>query len=36
MTDLIDTQRSFRLEAIVVALILLEVALTLVQMALRR
>ena len=36
MTDLIDTQRSFRLEAIVVALILLEVALTLVQMAMRR
>ena len=36
MTDLIDTQRSFRLEAIVVALILMEVALTLVQMAMRR
>jgi uncharacterized Rmd1/YagE family protein len=33
MTDLIDTQRSLRLEAIVVGLILLEVALTLVQMA---
>ncbi len=33
MTDLIDTQRSLRLEAIVVGLILLEVALTLFQMA---
>jgi uncharacterized Rmd1/YagE family protein len=33
MTDLIDTQRSLRLEAIVVGLILLEVTLTLYQMA---
>ena len=33
MTDLIDTQRSLRLEAIVVGLILLEVALTLFQIA---
>lgn len=33
MTDLIDTERSLRLEAIVVGLILLEVALTLYQMA---
>lgn len=33
MTDLIDTERSLRLEAIVVVLILLEVALTLFQMA---
>jgi uncharacterized Rmd1/YagE family protein len=33
MTDLIDTQRALRLEAIVVGLILLEVALTLYQMA---
>lgn len=33
LTDLIDTQRSLRLEAIVVGLILLEVALTLFQMA---
>lgn len=33
MTDLIDTQRALRLEAIVVGLILLEVTLTLFQMA---
>jgi uncharacterized Rmd1/YagE family protein len=33
MTDLIDTQRSLRLEAIIVALILFEIALTLFQMA---
>ena len=33
MTDLIDTERSLRLEAIVVGLILLEVTLTLYQMA---
>ena len=33
LTDLIDTQRSLRLEAIVVGLILLEVTLTLFQMA---
>jgi uncharacterized Rmd1/YagE family protein len=32
LTDLIDTNRSFRLEAIVVVLILAEIALTLVQM----
>jgi uncharacterized Rmd1/YagE family protein len=32
MTDLIDTERSLRLEAIIVALILAEIALTLVQM----
>jgi uncharacterized Rmd1/YagE family protein len=32
LTDLIDTQRSLRLEAIVVALILAEIALTLIQM----
>jgi uncharacterized Rmd1/YagE family protein len=32
MTDLIDTNRSFRLEAVVVGLILAEIALTLVQM----
>jgi len=33
MTDLIDTQRSLRLEGIIVGLIVLEVVLTLVQMA---
>lgn len=33
LTDLIDTNRSFRLEAIVVGLILAEIALTLIQMA---
>lgn len=33
MTDLIDTQRSLRLEAIIVGLILFEIALTLFQMA---
>lgn len=33
MTDLIDTQRSLRLEVIVVALILTEIALTLIQLA---
>jgi uncharacterized Rmd1/YagE family protein len=33
MTDLIDTQRSLRLEAIIVILILAEIALTLFQMA---
>ena len=33
LTDLIDTNRSLRLEAIVVGLILAEIALTLVQMA---
>ncbi len=33
LTDLIDTQRSLRMEAIVVGLILLEVTLTLIQMA---
>ena len=32
LTDLIDTNRSFRLEAIVVGLILAEIALTLIQM----
>jgi len=32
LTDLIDTNRSFRLEAIVVGLILTEIALTLIQM----
>lgn len=35
MTDLIDTRRSLRLEAIIVGLILAEIALTLTQMALR-
>ena len=33
MTDLIDTERSLRLEAIIVGLIVLEVAITLYQMA---
>jgi len=33
LTDLIDTNRSLRLEAIVVGLILAEIALTLAQMA---
>ncbi len=33
LTDLIDTRRSLRLEAVVVALILAEIALTLIQMA---
>jgi required for meiotic nuclear division protein 1 len=33
MTDLIDTQRSFRLEVIIVGLILAEIGLTLFQMA---
>jgi uncharacterized Rmd1/YagE family protein len=32
MTELIDTERSLRLEALVVALIVLEIVLTLVQM----
>ena len=32
MTDLIDTQRSLRLEAIIVGLILAEIALTLFQL----
>jgi uncharacterized Rmd1/YagE family protein len=36
MTDLIDTQRSLRLETIIVGLILAEIALTLFQMAIGR
>ena len=33
MTDLIDTERSLRLEAIIVILILFEIVITLYQMA---